>query len=230
MPPKKKVTINSKPAPITSKSITSKSTTSKSTSSETPIIQTKNKQEDTDDDDKSSVSTDSDIMSGTFSQLDENEEPPEEIGDSDVESIEEEEEVEDTIEATEEEPVEEEAGDTETPKIKKKKGVKKAIVTSSDCLYNNIDFEEDYDEKEEQVEDSKRITINRLTKYERVRIIGIRAKQIMTGANILIKGVENKTPQEIAELEVKNNMVPFKIKRNLPNGKFEIWRLSELEK
>ena len=224
MPPKKKVTINSKPAPITSKS-----TTSKSTSSETPIIPKKNKEDDTDDD-KSSVSTDSDIMSGTFSQLDENEEPPEEIGDSDIESIEEEEEVEDTIEATEEEPVEEEAGDTETPKIKKKKGAKKAIVTSADCLYNNIDFEEDYDEKEEQVEDSKRITINRLTKYEKVRIIGIRAKQIMTGANILIKGVENKTPQEIAELEVKYNMVPFKIKRNLPNGKFEIWRLSELEK
>jgi hypothetical protein len=45
-----------------------------------------------------------------------------------------------------------------------------------------------------------------------------------------VKGVENKTPTEIAELELKNNMIPFKIKRRLPNGKFEIWRLSELEK
>jgi hypothetical protein len=25
-------------------------------------------------------------------------------------------------------------------------------------------------------------------------------------------------------------MIPFKIKRKLPNGKFEIWKLSELEK
>jgi hypothetical protein len=40
----------------------------------------------------------------------------------------------------------------------------------------------------------------------------------------------NKTPTEIAELELKHNMVPFKIKRKLPNGKFEIWKLSELEK
>jgi DNA-directed RNA polymerase subunit K/omega len=210
MPPKKKVTINPKP-----------------TASETSI--TPKKITEDEDDDKSSVSTDSDIMSGTFSQLDENEEQPEEeVNDSDIESVEEEEEVDDIIEATEEEPVEEEA--EETQKVKKKKGVKKAIVTNVDCLYNNIDFEEDYDEKEEKVEDSKRISINRLTKYEKVRIIGIRAKQIMTGANILIKGTENKTPAEIAELEIKYNMVPFKIKRNLPNGKFEIWKLSELEK
>jgi DNA-directed RNA polymerase I, II, and III subunit RPABC2 len=107
---------------------------------------------------------------------------------------------------------------------------KKTVVVNNDCLYNNIDFEEDYDEKEEQVDSNKRITMNRLTKYERVRIIGIRTKQIMTGANILIKGINNKTPAEIAELELKYNMIPFKIKRKLPNGKFEIWKLSELEK
>jgi DNA-directed RNA polymerase subunit K/omega len=207
MPPKKKVTI---------------------TPTITPIPTTSSVKTTDDDDDKSSISTDSDIMSGTFSQLDENEEPQEEVNESDIESEEEAEEVEDIIEATEEEPVEEEASDA--PKIKKKKGIKKTIITNSDCIYNNIDFEEDYDEKEEQVEDSKRITINRLTKYEKVRIIGIRAKQIMTGANILIKGVENRTPTEIAELELKHNMVPFKIKRRLPTGKFEIWKLSELEK
>jgi hypothetical protein len=213
MPPKKKVTITTKP-------------TTKLPTKPSPTIA---KKEDDTDDDKSSVSTDSDIMSGTFSQLDENEEVPDDVNESDIES-EEEEEVEDIVEATEEEIPEEGAEDSEAPKIKKKKGLKKTIVTSADCLYNNIDFEEDYDEKEEQVEDSKRITLNRLTKYEKVRIIGIRAKQIMTGANILIKGIDNKTPTEIAELELKYNMVPFKIKRKLPKGKFEIWKLSELEK
>jgi len=211
MPPKKKVTITAKP--ISTK----------------PVKPTTVKEEDTEDD-KSSISTDSDIMSGTFSQLDENEEQTDEVNDSDIESIESVEEEADIIEATEEEIPEGETEETETQKKKKKKGVKKNIVTSADCLYNNIDFEEDYDNKEEQVEDSKRITINRLTKYERVRIIGIRAKQIMTGANILIKGIDNKTPNEIADLELKNNMIPFKIKRKLPNGKFEIWKLSELEK
>jgi len=220
MPPKKKVTITTKPT-------TKPPSTIKPPSAKPPSIVKKD--DDTEDDDKSSVSTDSDIMSGTFSQLDENEEQPDDVNESDVESVEEE-EIEDVIEATEEELPEEGVEDSEAPKIKKKKGIKKAIVTNTECLYNNIDFEEDYNEKEEQIEDSKRITLNRLTKYEKVRIIGIRAKQIMTGANILIKGIENRTPIEIAELELKHNMVPFKIKRRLPNGKFEIWKLSELEK
>jgi len=182
------------------------------------------------DDDKS-VSTDSDIESGTFSQYDEeeiveenNDEIESETEDTEVEDV----EIEDTTDNLEEAEVETEV--EEGVKIKKKKGAKKTVTISNDCLYNNIDFEEDYDEKEEKVEDNQRITINRMTKYEKVRIIGIRAKQIMTGANILIKGVENKTPSEIAELELKYNMIPFKIKRRLPNGRFEIWKLSELEK
>jgi DNA-directed RNA polymerase subunit K/omega len=182
------------------------------------------------DDDKS-VSTDSDIESGTFSQYDEeeiveenNDEIESETEDTEVEDV----EIEDTTDNLEEAEVETEV--EEGVKIKKKKGAKKTVTISNDCLYNNIDFEEDYDEKEEKVEDNQRITINRMTKYEKVRIIGIRAKQIMTGANILIKGVENKTPSEIAELELKYNMIPFKIKRRLPNGRCEIWKLSELEK
>jgi len=179
-----------------------------------------------------SVSTDSDIESGTFSQYDENEvkvegEEEEELEESDSENIED--DIVDDEDEIEEEAVEEEV-EEEKIKTKKKKTVKKVIPINTECLYNNIDFEEDYDEKEEQISDDKRITINRMTKYEKVRIIGIRAKQIMTGANILIKGIENKTPTEIAELELKHNMVPFKIKRRLPNGRYEIWKLSELEK
>ena len=174
-------------------------------------------------DDNQSDTTDSDIISGTFSQLEDNEE--EVAVESDIES---EEEIEDEIEEAEEAEEEVEADEETEEKVKVPR--KKAVVVKNDCLYNNIDFEEDYDEKEEQVDNNSRLSSGRLTKYERVRIIGIRAKQIMMGANILVKGVENKTPTEIAELELKHNMVPFKIKRKLPNGKFEIWKLSELEK
>jgi DNA-directed RNA polymerase subunit K/omega len=188
------------------------------------------KNTDNTEDDKKSVSTESDIESGTFSQYDEEEAKEDDNEDelvSDSENVEDEiVDVEDEIEEGEEE----QAADTEEVKPKKKKGAKKTVVINNDCLYNNIDFEEDYDEKDEQIPDNKRITINRLTKYERVRIIGIRAKQIMTGANILLRGIENKTPSEIAELELKHNMVPFKIKRRLPNGRYEVWKLSELEK
>ena len=186
------------------------------------------------DDDKKSEASDSDIESGTFSQYDENENQDdilENESETDSESIESE-VVDDIIEDNEDELASEEAekGEEEEIKPKKKKSNKKPAVVNNDCLYNNIDFEEDYDEKEEQVANDQRITINRLTKYERVRIIGIRAKQIITGANILLKGIENKTPTEIAELELKYNMLPFKIKRRLPNGRYEIWKLSELEK
>jgi DNA-directed RNA polymerase subunit K/omega len=184
-------------------------------------------------DDKESVSTDSDIVSGTFSDLnnEEQDQEDEESVDSEVESIELEPEIAEE-EAEAEAELEEAEAEVEEEKVvnTKKKATKKTVVVNNDCLYNNIDFEEDYDEKEEQVDSNKRITMNRLTKYERVRIIGIRTKQIMTGANILIKGINNKTPAEIAELELKYNMIPFKIKRKLPNGKFEIWKLSELEK
>jgi len=188
-------------------------------------------EKDTEDDNKSQ-STDSDIISGTFSQLDDNEEEVED--DKSTSEIEDEEEVEEEVEdevleAEVEEGIDEDE-EVEKIKDKKKKTAKKQLGIVNDCLYNNIDFEEDYEEKEQKVENNKRISINRLTKYERVRIIGTRAKQIIMGSNILVKGIENKTPTEIAELELKHNMIPFKIKRKLPNGMFEIWKLSELEK
>jgi len=190
------------------------------------------KNTDNTENDKKSVSTESDVESGTFSQYDEEEAKEEDNEDelvSDSENVEDEiVDAEDELEEGEGE--EEQVADTEEVKPKKKKGPKKTVLINNDCLYNNIDFEEDYDEKDELIPDNKRITINRLTKYERVRIIGIRAKQIMTGANILLRGIENKTPSEIAELELKHNMVPFKIKRRLPNGRYEVWKLSELDK
>ena len=131
------------------------------------------------DDDNKSESTDSDIVSGTFSQLDNEDAEPElneeENADSEVESI----ELEAEEEVEEAEEAEEAVEDVETEEkvvSKKKKAVRKNVVISSDCLYNNIDFEEDYNEKEEQVVSSNRITMNRLTKYEKVRIIGIREK------------------------------------------------------
>ena len=80
-----------------------------------------------------------------------------------------------------------------------------------------------------QVPDDQRISKNILTKYEIVRIIGTRAKQISDGSKIFVKYDGNKSSIELAELELKHKVIPLKIKRPLPNGKFEIWKLSELE-
>lgn len=73
-------------------------------------------------------------------------------------------------------------------------------------------------------------TIPYLTKYERARILGQRAKQIETGAKPLVKVPENIVDGYIiAELELKEKKIPFIIKRPIPGGACEYWNLNDLE-
>ena len=92
--------------------------------------------------------------------------------------------------------------------------------------YNDIDTEITKDLK---VPENERITIPRLTKYERVRLLGTRAKQISDGSKVFIKSTKVKTAMDIAELELEYKVIPLKIKRPLPNGRYEIWSIKELE-
>jgi DNA-directed RNA polymerase subunit K/omega len=73
-------------------------------------------------------------------------------------------------------------------------------------------------------------TLPFLTKYEKTRILGERAKQINAGAKPFIK-VENNVIDGylIALSELEQKMIPFIIKRPLPNGGCEYWRLRDLE-
>ena len=73
-------------------------------------------------------------------------------------------------------------------------------------------------------------TIPFLTKYERARILGQRAKQINSGATPFIKVPENIIDGYIiAEMELKEKKIPFIIRRPLPNGGSEYWSIKELE-
>ena len=73
-------------------------------------------------------------------------------------------------------------------------------------------------------------TIPFLTKYERARILGQRAKQIESGAKPFIKVPENIIESYIiAELELKQKKIPFIIRRPLPSGGSEYWNLKDLE-
>jgi DNA-directed RNA polymerase I, II, and III subunit RPABC2 len=73
-------------------------------------------------------------------------------------------------------------------------------------------------------------TIPFLTKYERARILGQRAKQIETGAKPLVKVPENVVDGYIiAELELKEKKIPFIIRRPIPGGACEYWNLKDLE-
>jgi DNA-directed RNA polymerase I, II, and III subunit RPABC2 len=73
-------------------------------------------------------------------------------------------------------------------------------------------------------------TLPFLTKYEKARILGERSKQIECGAIPFIK-MDDKIIDSyviaLKELELKR--IPFIIKRPLPNGACEYWKLSDLE-
>ena len=117
-----------------------------------------------------------------------------------------------------------------TSKNKKKLEDDDLKLDEEECEY---DYSEIYDEKKEEpsvvVENSQRITLPKLTKYERVRLIGTRAKQISLGAKVMVKNIDGLSPIEIAKVELDHKMIPMKIKRILPDNKIEIWKLSELD-
>jgi len=73
-------------------------------------------------------------------------------------------------------------------------------------------------------------TIPILTKYEKTRILGQRAKQIETGAVTLVQVPPNIIDSYlIAKLELAQGKIPFIIRRPLPNGGMEYWYVSDLE-
>jgi DNA-directed RNA polymerase subunit K/omega len=73
-------------------------------------------------------------------------------------------------------------------------------------------------------------TLPIMTKFEKTRIIGQRAKQIETGSIPFIKVPDNIIDSYlIAELELQQRKLPFIIRRPLPNGTCEYWDANDLE-
>ena len=67
-----------------------------------------------------------------------------------------------------------------------------------------------------------------ITKYEKTRVLGIRASQIENGSTILISNPERfRNAYQIAEEEYNLKKIPFIIKRPY-NNDFEYFRLSDL--
>ena len=71
-----------------------------------------------------------------------------------------------------------------------------------------------------------------LTKYEKTRILGQRAKQLETGSQTFINPypVEVVDSYLLAQMEFERGLIPFIIRRPLPGGKSEYWHLNDLEK
>jgi DNA-directed RNA polymerase subunit K/omega len=68
-----------------------------------------------------------------------------------------------------------------------------------------------------------------LTQYERTKIIGMRANQLSQGARPYIAIPDYVTDvSEIARMELEARRLPFLIRRPMPDGTHEYWRLSDL--
>jgi DNA-directed RNA polymerase I, II, and III subunit RPABC2 len=69
-----------------------------------------------------------------------------------------------------------------------------------------------------------------VTKYEKARILGERARQINAGAEPFVQvDTDCIDGYEIAVKEFASKLIPFIVKRPMPNGKCEYWKLADLE-
>ena len=72
-------------------------------------------------------------------------------------------------------------------------------------------------------------TIPILTKFEKSSILGLRAKQINSGAPPFVERNGLIDGYQIALEELKQKKMPFIIKRPLPDGRSEYWNVADLE-
>ena len=73
-------------------------------------------------------------------------------------------------------------------------------------------------------------TLPWLTKYERARVLGLRSKQLNNGADAFIEVPPSMiSGYKIAIEELYKKKIPFIIRRPIPNGGTEYWKLEDLE-
>jgi DNA-directed RNA polymerase subunit K/omega len=77
--------------------------------------------------------------------------------------------------------------------------------------------------------DTRHTTYPFLTLYEKTKVLSLRASQLARGAPPYIDVPEYLTDvYEIARAELEAKRLPFILKRPLPDGTFEYWRLADL--
>jgi DNA-directed RNA polymerases I, II, and III subunit RPABC2 len=98
------------------------------------------------------------------------------------------------------------------------------INSNKNIFESSTELSENYDPK-------KNKTLPIITKYEKTRIIGIRMQQLAQGCKpyIDISELSNQSYDNIALEELKKNKLPFILKRRLPNGIFEYWKLDDMD-
>ena len=98
--------------------------------------------------------------------------------------------------------------------------ITESVLTSNDIVSVHETYSDYYT--------STKITSPFLTKFERAKVIGIRAQMLASGAEPMISPPFPEECYDIAVLELKAKKIPLIIRRYLPNKKFEDWRLEDL--
>ena len=92
-----------------------------------------------------------------------------------------------------------------------------------------IDYIEGVTPRLSLADSSTHTTYPFLTSYEKAAVIGLRANQLSQGIRPFVTVPKQVTDvRQIARLELEQKKIPFIIKRPLPNGTYEYWRLADL--
>lgn len=101
---------------------------------------------------------------------------------------------------------------------------------------NDEELDEDFGEESEVIPEGERTipavkikrTLPVLSKYEKARVLGVRAHQLSSGLtpNVPIKGSFN--PLLLALQELNEGLIPLIVRRYLPDGSKEEWAVSDL--
>jgi DNA-directed RNA polymerase I, II, and III subunit RPABC2 len=96
--------------------------------------------------------------------------------------------------------------------------------------YDEIDGLTTITYKDGFINDPIHRTLPFLTKYEKARVLGERAKQLNSGAKPFVAIDETIIDGYLIALkELQEKKIPFIIRRPLPNGVSEYWKLKDLE-
>jgi len=95
------------------------------------------------------------------------------------------------------------------------------LYTNSEIISKNVFYDKYYNNTKK--------TRPKMTKFEKAKILGIRAQMLAIGSVPFVnvpKNITNVT--DIAKLELKERKIPLIIKRFMPDNTYECWRIEEM--
>tara|TARA_A100001015_G_scaffold187633_1_gene208982 strand:+ start:1066 stop:1458 length:393 start_codon:yes stop_codon:yes gene_type:complete len=105
------------------------------------------------------------------------------------------------------------------------------FIENDDEENNEIDDQKfniiTYDEIQNNIKNKEKKTVPYLTKFEKARIIGLRLQQLAYNAEPKVNTSNLDNIEEIVKEELKQKKIPFIVRRSLPNGNYEDWKIEE---